>query len=80
MTESDFTINDGEGNRDTVFERVCYLIQTVIDSVFSIVKRNGKTFFSVSYDYVFSELLAFTLNGCFNLLIRLIHIQTVTMT
>ena len=52
----------------------------MIDSVFSIVKRNGKTFFSVSYDYVFSELLTFTINDCFDLLIRLIHIQTVSVT
>ena len=34
--------------------------------------KKRKDFFSVLYDYVFGELLVFTVNGCFGRLIRLI--------
>ena len=50
------------------------------ESVFSIVIRIRRTFLSVSYDYVFSELFAFTVNGCFGRLMRLILKQAATMT
>ena len=61
-----------------------------METVFSIVFRKRKTFLSVSYDYVFSELLAFTINGCldrswnyntdyyYSSMNRLILIQTIT--
>ena len=75
MTGSALTINDSEGDSGKVCEGGCYLLQAVIESVLSIVIRNGKTFLSVPYDYVFSELLAFTINGCFDRLIRLVLIR-----
>ena len=91
--ESDFTygdINGSEGKLDKVCKGVNYQLQDVMETVFSIVFRKRKTFLSVSYDYVFSELLAFTINGCldrswnyntdyyYSSMNRLILIQTIT--
>ena len=38
---------------------------SLIESVFSIVIKNRKTFLSVSYDYMLSDLLVFSINECF---------------
>ena len=75
MTGSALPINGSEGDRDKVCEGVCYLLQAVIDAVFSIVVRNGKPLLSVPYGYVFSEFLAFTVNGFLGRLIKLILIR-----